>query len=583
MIIPFNGKDVLPYLPSVLDLETNPDGEVIGVGFAYQDELGKNIYSYHDTLLAWYEYFISLCVKYSRDRYFLKRFTRIYAHNGANFDYLCFYEDLYKEGLIVEGQYFMADSTGIGVCFTLLGFGKPIYLMDSYRMLPASLKSLTKTFGVKNEKIEIDVLPHILKETNIELYYEYLKNDVIGLQQVIKKFWEMIYKMFGNVGFLPMTLPSLSMRIFSKQLKDNILTPENEDLKYFERRAYNGGLTLCMRHGVFENVNVYDVNSMYPAVMVQEEYPRSYKGYWSNQYNPNKIGLWEVEYIQHRRDIPPFLFSEQTGQAAYEGSGVFSTNELNHLSFIGGTFSVKRGYIYIKTEKLFADFVSRLYAERKKAIINKDNALAFTLKIMMNSLYGKFAQREEGYDILLLSGKEQKQKLSEGLELRPLGNFTAIKTHRVVPHTFVSIAAMITANARILLHEQMTAIIDAGYNVVYCDTDSIHVQDYIMESSLELGGMKLEKTGTGAYAGKKLYAIKTDMSEEVKAKGIGRKTIGNKLSFDAIKELALDANAAQSYTFETMPSVKGVLSERQKAAKMTKITRKIKQTKAVWE
>lgn len=583
MIRPFEGKEVYPYLPTVLDLETNPDGNVIGVGFAYENELGKNIYSYHSSLLEWYEYFILLCNHYSRDKYFLKRFTRIYAHNGANFDYLCFYEDLYTHGLIVEGQYFMADSTGIGVSFTLKGFNKPIFLMDSYRMLPASLKALTKTFGVENAKIEIDVLPHILKEQDYNLYLEYLKNDVLGLQQVIKRFWVMIYNMFGNVGFLPMTLPSLAMRVFSKHLDANILTPENDELKQFERRSYNGGLTLCLKHGVFERINVYDVNSMYPTVMVSEEYPFSYKGYWTKTFNPHKMGLWEIEYTQSRKDLPPFLFSEETGQAAYEGKGIFTTNEINHLLHIGGSFTLNKGYVYIKTAKLFEQFVSKLYKERKKAIINNDSALAFTLKIMMNSLYGKFAQREEGFDILLLSGAQQKEKLAEGAIMHPLGNFTAIKTTRVVPHTFVSIAAMITANARILLHEQMTDIINQGFNVVYCDTDSIHVQDYTMENSIELGGMKLEKTGTGAYAGKKLYAIKTDNYEEVRAKGIGRKIVGEKLSFDRISELALNADAMQSYTFETMPTVKGVLSEKQKAAKMVKITRRIKRTKAVWE
>ena len=48
------------------------------------------------------------------------------------------------------------------------------------------------------------------------------------------------------------------------------------------RQYYFGGRVECFRKGVIkDSLNLYDVNSMYPAVMASHQHPTSVKGYVS--------------------------------------------------------------------------------------------------------------------------------------------------------------------------------------------------------------------------------------------------------------------------------------------------------------
>jgi hypothetical protein len=581
MIEPFDGKDIQPYRVTALDIETAPNGDIIAIGFAYTTETGETIYEAFDTFDLWYASFRQLLIRYKKYRYFYGRISRVYAHNGAGFDYLSLYKELSERNLITDAQYFMADSAGLGLSCVLEGVFK-VTFSDSYRLMPASLDSLSKTFGVQHIKQEVpDECKNnylLFKEKYPSLFWSYLKHDVLGLQEVIYSFWMMVYTKFGNIGTLPMTLPSLALRVFSKQLNEPIMTPSNDELKTFERRAYNGGLTLCMRTGEVENINVYDVNSMYPFVMASEVYPYHYSGYWSRTFDADSCGIWECEFTQSDHSLPPILFDEQKG-ASYNGTGVYTTNEINYGRSIGITFNISRGYVYRRTSPIFERFITTVYRDRKDAIKRGDDGLAFTLKIMMNSLYGKFAQREEGYKIVFATGKEQRELLAQGIHYIPLGEFIAIPEKREVKHAFVAIAAMITANARINLHSRMVDAIRRGYELWYCDTDSIHAKNVTMDESDELGGVKLEYSDDAVYAGKKLYAFKNG---KVKAKGIGRRTVGAKLTYDAIREIALNTDTKLSFTFEVFPSVKEVLRGDAKPAVMMKRTRRIRNTGGIW-
>lgn len=598
MISPYKGSDVLPYKPNVLDIETAPDGSVIAVGFASSDRNGNSHYASFEDFEHWLLYYRALIETHriTDDKEFNKRITKIYAHNGANFDYLSLLIYLQEADALVDCEYFMADSTGIGVKITIRG-NIEITLLDSYRLMPASLAKLTHTFNVDDVKQEVPKECQndyqLFKSKYPHLFWDYLRADCLGLQEVIYKFWQMMYDMFGSVGHLPMTLPSLALRVFTKFIDNGIMTPNNPKLKQLERDAYKGGLTLAIKTGTYDSITVYDVNSMYPSVMSSEKYPISYVGYWTRQFDPNVSALWRATFSQSELPYPPFLFDEKKG-AQYNGNGAFSTEELLHLLSIGGQFTISEGYVYRRTENLFQKFVDTLYSRRKQATLEGDEALAFTLKIMLNSLYGKFAQREAGYKVVLGSGALMRELLAKGSKFFLLGDFLAIEEQREVRHTFVAVAAMITANARIRLHTLMKEHIDeyGVESVVYCDTDSIHVTSGSMPTSPELGAVKEEASGMiGAYAGKKIYTLSepkqlygetiAGKSVYVKTKGIGRRIIDGQLDHNTIARLSEDTEESEKLTFTGFPSVKEVLSGKKVAAKMRSITRTIKNTGSV--
>lgn len=582
MITAYTGKTVLPYYPTTVDIETAPDGTIIACGFQWSENNGERHYHAYDTVVEWFTDYIQLLRAYRYDKEIRKRLTRVYAHNGANFDYLSFYEFFNDSGAMAAAQYFTADSTGLGLQVELTATGDTVLFLDSYRLLPQSLAALTVTFNVENIK---QVVPaeckhnYLLFKTKYpELFWSYLKADVMGLSEVVYAFWDQIFTLFGNVGHLPMTLPALVLRIFTKQLEADIYTPVRDNLKQLERAGYNGGLTLCMRTGVFDSVNVYDVNSMYPNVMRNDIYPISYVGYWSNEFETDRLGMWRATFKQHRQDVPPLLFDDKQG-ATYSGSGVYTTNELNYLTRIGGEFTITQGYVYLKTAPLFETFIGNVYELRKTAIERGDSALAFILKIMMNSLYGKFAQRETGDKIILANVALMRDMLENGTPYKVMGNWLIVAETREVKHAFVAIAAMITANARIDLHTRMCEVIDAGNEVYYCDTDSIHTNGSYNVSN-ELGGIKLENSGKAAYAGRKLYAFD---GGKVKAKGIGRNVTRGTLSFKTIADIATNKESKEAITFTRFPSVKGVLSEKEKAGVVTEMTRNIRNTGGIWD
>ena len=597
MLKPFDGNDVQPHYVTCMDIETSPAGDIIAIGFAYQKNDGQREYEYHEDTKSWLKSLQYLLRQKDNTKYDTKRYARIFAHNGANFDYLKVYEEFVELDVVEDAQYFTADSTGIGCSFKLKGIKQNLYLMDSYRLMPASLAKLGETYQTGNRKQNV---PNeckndykLFKDKYPVLFAAYLMADVLSLQEIILKFWKSIYVKFGNVGQLPMTLPALALRAFSKGMSEPLLTPEAKKLCEFERAAYKGGLTLCMRTGVFENVNVYDVNSMYPNAMAKHEYPASYVGYWTKTFDENAMGLWEAEYEQTNTAVPPLLFDTDNG-ASYDGRGIFTSQELLHLQTTGGTFKISDGYVYEEKAYLFRDFVETVYQDRQDATKRGDEALAFTLKILLNSLYGKFAQRQMGTTIEWYTYDRLDEYVNAGKRTKIMGDFLVTEGEREVPHVFVAIAAMITANARIDLHRRMTDVFNAGFDVYYCDTDSIHTNGTMLETT-GLGGVKLENSGKAAYAGRKLYAFEKiipeiidgkatgKMLDKIKAKGIGRNQVGKKLSYETIETLALNKDLIEAFTFEGFPSVRGVLSKREKAAVMRLMTRRIRNTGGIWD
>lgn len=583
MLDRFSPKKVIqPYYPTVIDIETNSAGEDIGMGIVYQGENEDRVYKQFDTIKDWFLWYTDTVEMYEQQNPIIaKRLLRIFAHNGAAFDSLKIHEITMEMAVIEKAQYFMSDSAGIGYKVKYQNMRHAVTFMDSYRLLPASLKKLCETFHVKHQKIELDgVLPEQIKRDNIDLYWEYLKHDCLSLQDILYSFWKMLYDKHGNIGDLPMTLASLALRLFRLYIDTGIMTPNNKYQKALERLAYHGGMTQCLEVGEFENVSVYDVNSMYPFVMQKYEYPTSYLGYITRTYDNTKCGLWHVRFEQSRHDIPPFIF-DLTNEVSYCGEAVCTTSELEHLIKIGGTFTLIEGRIWLRTGPIFREFVTEFYEERKQAVARGDDAMAFVLKILLNSVYGKFAEREEGYRIVMASAKERIAILKTAGEYYNLGNFIAVLEPRQVRHMFVGIAAMITAYARVTLHQLIMYYVDRGFRVIYCDTDSVHVaytSTDIPNASFigsELGAQKVEYTGPAVYAGKKLYATQ----KYTKAKGVGRAIKQGKLTYQVIQKLALE-NGKERIYFDTFPSVKEVLGETRKAAVMIERFRTIKQTGA---
>lgn len=581
MIRPFTGKPVDPYYPTVIDIETD-DVNVIGVGFGWFDG-----YERFESFDEWIEFYAYLYTEQT-DKTKRSSLRKIYAHNGAGFDWLFFIEWARQSSKLNGMEFFASESFPIGANIKIEGHPHVIRLRDSYRLLPQSLANLTKTFPVEHTKIDItELVPELngmhpkdryayLKRTNPTLFWEYLEYDVKGLQQVIYSFWEMIHNLDGNLGELPMTLPSLAMRLWSKEIETPIKTTWNPWVKQLERDAYVGGRTECYYAGE-TNVNTYDINSLYPAVMLSGLYPTSYRGCETDHYD-GKHGIYECSFAQTNRTAKPVLRDTESGYYRYDGRGTFCQPELELFLRIGGEFTVHRGWIYESIGNPFTSFIGKWWGRRARAQDTNDEAFAYVAKILMNSLYGKFGQREEHQTIRYLTNDEIEKRIKNDTIGAPIGPYWIVPEHEQHDYVFVGIAAYVTSYARVRLYERINDAEQAGGTVWYCDTDSVHVSGAMMETSRELGALKLEYEGDACYAGRKLYALKEP--QKIKAKGAKAKNANGiqLLTYDDILLIANSVDTSVNVEYESLPTYREVFSGTVPVGHSTKRQRTLKQT-----
>ena len=174
---------------------------------------------------------------------------------------------------------------------------------------------------------------------------------------------------------------------------------------------------------------------------------------------------------------------------------------------------ITRQYIYTECYELFKSYVTTLYDLRKEYKLNK-NSEEQTIKLLMNSLYGKFAQKPSMiYDIIQYNGEQDNdlitKKMNNGYEVQPSDDekyFICSKQSNKYPrNSFPILSAYVTSYCQIHLHKLLKT-----YKPLYCDTDSLmtgqQLPDDLINKS-ELGKLKLEKHGTVELSAPKMYCF----------------------------------------------------------------------------
>ena len=226
---------------------------------------------------------------------------------------------------------------------------------------------------------------------------------------------------------------------------------------------------------------------------------------------------------------------------------------------------VHAAYCY-DSEPIFRDFVSDIYEKRREHKINGDKASDALLKYLLNSLYGKFGQREntkwelvEGDEKSIMARDDGTVRWSDtyeqGVEREyiQLGDRLWGKNPDLKGvykrSSVLSIAGYITSMARCVLWDGLKAAIDKGGNVYMCDTDSIvcdvPLPDRIVDTTaLGMWGLEGELDGDEVFfRAPKDYVWGAD----VKMKGI-RNPVAGESTYDQIQfpRFMTDLNSTQS-------------------------------------
>lgn len=189
--------------------------------------------------------------------------------------------------------------------------------------------------------------------------------------------------------------------VFRKQGIQGAKHDTPQEVNRAAQYAYAGGRFELFRCGHYEGpVWQYDINSAYPTAI--STLPNLSKGSWEvvEHFEPDSFGVWLVRY--DAPDLPrdcfvkpqPLFHRDKHGNVSYPPlvEGWYWTPE---AALVDQKFIIK-GWVYRQADSenhpYPFDFVPEMY-ERRRQWKSQGKSAEKALKLALNSLYGKMAQR----------------------------------------------------------------------------------------------------------------------------------------------------------------------------------------------
>lgn len=414
----------------------------------------------------------------------------IFAHNGGKFDYMYLHKWIRGKVFVINGRLVEWEY--------ITQKGVKHILRDSYAILPVAL-------GTGGDKLDIDYrrMERGVRNKYKEEILTYLKQDCIALYDLCQAF-----KMKYDKWFLTLASASYS-RIKSRYKIENTDTIFDEMYRQF----YFGGRCQAFEAGEIKGeIEVYDVNSMYPDAMRKYDHPLSKNCFISDEITEETFFIkWAGK---NYGAVPSRLKNGEINFDVLEGEFFTSIHEYR----VALKFNLIEVHEIIETHNwvTYGNFKEHIdECKTAKETAEKNSKQYLLAKLDMNSGYGKFAQdprKYKNYEFVDPTDEvtEDNCSIVEG------ENFKLICSPDTSEKKFnnVAIAASITGASRAMMLEGLIEFANAGAKVFYCDTDSIICTapltpvKNIKFHPTELGAWDKEKTGDTVYiGGKKIYAL----------------------------------------------------------------------------
>ena len=405
---------------------------------------------------------------------------------------------------------------------------KKVTFIDSLKIINQSVDSMPRTFKLEEKKLEIDYnepreIGHVLTEEETN----YIKNDVVIVAKALRYLFDM--------GLTKMTAGSNALSEYKSILKLNrfrsLYKPLNYEIDKDIRRAYRGGFTYL--NPVYKNKEVgkgnsLDINSLYPSRMRECILPFGEPFFYEGKYVPDKVyplyiqritcsfkikeGKIPTIQIKHSR----FVDNEYLTDSGIEPVALTLTNvdlELFLEQYDVWDLHYESGWKFKGMRGLFTEYIDKWIKVKNEATISGNKGMRAVAKILLNSLYGKFATS--------LDVQEKIPYLEDGIVKYRLGE------KGTKEGVYLPMGAFITAYARDLTIRTSQVIKDYSikkYGVdMYCysDTDSIKTLLPIEElkeiceiDDVKLGAWKHEEVHEGwSFRKAKFIRQKTYLAE----------------------------------------------------------------------
>lgn len=413
------------------------------VCFTYNNVIGNVIeFEGRDCVSQMIEYIVDVCGELNIDK------VELIAHNGGAYDFHYLLSSMYDPSIIKNILLRNNNFISFTFKYDCINFS----VKDSYSFLLCSLSSAAKAFlsgehdfkktdfphhevktvedlqktyrkwrsidsiiDVNIEKEKLVITSHNIinydknKESKLLIDWakEYCCNDVIVLAKVWLEFKNAVFEIFNSkIVDQSMTLAGMSFKLFEANVDAGVLLfhPKKEDYMNM-RDSLIGGRCISV-NGIYENVLCLDVKSLYPASMAFYEQPygkfRRVKkrvltelGIYYVQVTPNKQSKSSFFPVRYNNKIIYNNFGEQKYNAWYTSVDIdIGISEGHNIKYIPFDENNNVGYSWEKKGKIFKDYIQNvLYKLKLKYEMDNNKVKRNVIKIIMNSLWGKFAQK----------------------------------------------------------------------------------------------------------------------------------------------------------------------------------------------
>lgn len=396
--------------------------------------------------------------------------------------------------------------------------GHYIYIKDSLKLLPFSVREIGQAFKTKHQKLDMEYTGFRYSGCLItDEEKQYIANDVLVVNEALQ--------IMFNQGHNSLTIGSCCLsefrkifnelapndKLYDKWFPDLYEMPLDADIYGVDnigdyvRKSYKGGWCYLVKgkeRKIYNKGTTADVNSLYPSMMHSasgNRYPIGVPTFWSGNFIPNEA-LENKRYFFIRIKTRFYLkdgmlpFIQIKGNKLYKGTEALTTSDyydsktdryykivkdhwgntidtiqtltltmtdyyliIKHYELVD--FEILDGCYFDSTIGLFDAYIDK-YAEIK---MNSKGAMRTLAKLFLNNLYGKLASST--------SSSFKKALIKEDGSIGFITIYENEKKGGYIPcgSAITSYARNFTINAA---QANYYGVDKAGF--IYADTDSIH-------------------------------------------------------------------------------------------------------------
>lgn len=395
---------------------------------------------------------------------------------------------------------------------------------DIQNVIPGSLNGACKQFLGEESQKDVIESKRFSRGEYSDIIRHYAMQDAKLTYQLALQLIDMGILVYTG-GKYPkdiLTCAGLAWTVFSQMVRDHGASTVHEyyevdkyDMEKIERicrPSYRGGMAQVLGTPREEPVFHIDKHSMYPSQMKRDDVPYG-PLYDEPPEGPYTYLIAPTGRITLKEGESPYLMWDSSAKTCHyaldgttEGGKYVRDAYISQIGdsqvfwefewdYICKTHDVKlagskKYYVKIRRDKVMYDYVMKFYKMKRES---KGAKKAYA-KLMLNSLYGKFGQREEG--VTIIYDKVNDKRIKEKSEM-------GIKN--------VMIGSWITAQARIDLMSSVRLI--PFENRLYTDTDSIFYHGDtpdeipITDDELATWGIEDDSGGNMILIGPKSYQM----------------------------------------------------------------------------